>query len=184
MKTFSIGCTGALLGLLAGIAVMIGTNFFLQSPAPSADLSVPTVSPIKSDVTIVVSANYFNAQLKQAITKSGVIKQPNVALASPNIVKLTGLVDVTLSGQRISTNATITLRATVQSGRVALTVDKIEAGGINVPQSLIAPTIESVRKQAEDQINALVQNALKGTGLKLANLRVTANDLTIELTGQ
>jgi len=183
VRSVFAGCAGFTLGTLFAVVLFAAAFFFLVSDA-SRTLSDPPAVVGKPDVLVTVSASYLNAQIRQTIAQSGIVKNPVINLAAPNVIKVASALEVSVAGQRISTNATITLRAAVQGGRVALTVEKIEAGGVNVPQSLIAPTIESVRKQAENQINAVVLSALKGTGLKLANLRMTANDLTIELTGQ
>ncbi|MBI3914046.1 MAG: hypothetical protein HY327_07655 [Chloroflexi bacterium] len=173
------------MGILIGVALAFGANFFMQSDAKTfAVTPAPPINSAKTDVSIVIAANYLNTQFKQLIPKNTVIKQPSVALAAPNILKLTGVFDLTLGGQRVSANATISMQVAVQKGRVVLTVDKIEAGGVNVPSSFIGSALDSIRAPMEDQINSVIANSLKGTALKLTNVRATANDLTIDLTGQ
>ena len=185
MKTFLFGCGGLMIGLIIGIVLMLGANSFLQSSnSPNIILPEPTSAAGKSDVALVISANYLNAQLKPLLAKNAPIKQPTISLAAPNLVKLAGAFDLLVAGQRVSTNAAIALKVAVQKARVVLTVDKIEAGGVNVPPSLIESLVETFRAQAEDQLNTLVQNSLKGTLLKLANVRISPTDLTLELTGQ
>ncbi len=185
MKSIPIGCLGIIFGIVIGIALTLGSNFFLPSDGKTfAVTPAPPINSTQSDVSISIHANYLSAQLKPLIARSNLIKQPSLALAAPNIIQLTGTLDVTLGGQRVSTNATIALRVAVQKNRVALTVDKIDASGITIPLALIGGTLEPARAQAEEQINTLITNSLKGTGLKIFNVRVAPNELIVDLTSQ
>lgn len=112
------------------------------------------------------------------------LKQATIALDAPNLVKVAAMVDVTILGQRINTNATVTMRVTVKNNRIALAVDKVDTGNTLVPQSMINNAIENLRAQAENQINTLVQRGLQNTGLRLANARITPSEMTIDLVAQ
>ncbi|MBI3538078.1 MAG: hypothetical protein HY070_11045 [Chloroflexi bacterium] len=184
MKNFTVGCAGFLLGVLFAVVVALSAFFFLGVGKSSPPAPENASSPGRADVTITFAASYLNAQLKQLMAKNAILKQPTSALAAPNLLKIAGVVDLTLGGQRVSANVTIAFQIAAKNSRVVLVVDSIDANGISVPQSLLGSTLDSVRTQAEDQINTLIQNSLKGTSLKLAAIRISASDLTLELTSQ
>ncbi len=184
MKSVFSGCSGFALGALFATTLIASALYLLIAGDSSADTRAPTPVSVKPEVSVVVSAGYLNAQVKQIVNKSGGVKNPVVNLAAPNIVKVAGTLDLSLAGQRVSTNAALTFRVTVRNGRVVLVVDQTEAGGVAIPQTLIATALENMRAQIEEQINALAQSTLKGTALKLLNVRMTESTLTVELTSQ
>ena len=63
-------------------------------------------------------------------------------------------------------------------------IDSVDANGMNVPSELIGSYMETVRAQGEDQLNKLIQRGLQGTGLRLVNIRVAPEAVTIDLTSQ
>jgi len=93
-------------------------------------------------------------------------------------------VDTKILGQTISGNATARMRVSVQNARVLLAVEKLDVSGVGISQSLVSPTIEQLRAQAEDQINRMIQRELQGTGLRLSNIRVIPSDIAADLVGQ
>ncbi|MCI0477848.1 MAG: DUF2993 domain-containing protein [Anaerolineales bacterium] len=180
MKDLAIGCLGAILGLVVGIALTFGAMSLLPK-TDSSEKVASVISGSRGDVTITVSAKYLNAQLQQLTKQTGLAKQATLTLVAPNIVQVVVAVDTKILGQTISGNAIARLRVSVQNGRVALAVEKIDVSGIGVSQSLVAPMVEQVRTQAEDQINKMIQRELQGTGLRLSNVRVAPNEIAVDL---
>lgn len=183
MKSILVGCAGAVLGFIVGLGLMLGASQFLK-PAVVEDISTPVPAPVSADVSITVSAALLNTQLQQVVRQSGLAKQASVSLAAPNVVRAAMVVDTNVLGQRLSVNATVTLRVSVQSGRIVLAVEKIDVGGVTIPQSMLASLVEQLRKQAEDEINRAAQRSLQGTGLRIVGVRMTASTLTVDLTRQ
>lgn len=177
MKSFTIGCLGLIVGLIIGIALTAG--FFAVSNRAAAQ--IPTPIPNASAVSVTASATYLNSVVQQAARQSGMLTNAAVTLEAPNIVKVAATVDVTVLGQRVNTNATATMRVSVKNNRIALAIEKIDAGTLPVPQSFINSNLESLRAQAENQINTLVQRSLQGTNLRLSNIRVTPVELIVDL---
>lgn len=182
MKQFGIGCLVAVVGVVVGALVTFG---LLQLMASSY---VPPPAPIlpsaQSDVSITASAAFINAQLQQAVKQSGLAKQATITLASPNVIQVVAPVDASAFGFPITVNATVSLRVLVQRGRVVLAIEKVDAGGVALAQSMLGPAVEKMRASAEDQLNRLVQRALQGSGLSISNVRVTPVDLTVDLMSQ
>jgi hypothetical protein len=182
MKGVAFGCFSALLGLIVGAVLTFGFfQFMATGPQPTA---VPELPASQSDVSITASSTFINAQIQQAFRQSGFGKQATVTLASPNLIQVSAVVDASALGLPLTVNATVSMRVSVQRGRIMLTIDKVDAGGIALSQSAIGPTVEKMRAAAENQINQLVQRALQGSGLRVSNVRVTQNDLTVNLVGQ
>lgn len=183
MKYFAVGCIGTALGLVLGSILTLGT---LQAAGvnPAQLTVVPTPSISQPDVTVTVSAAFLNSQLQQAVRQSGLSKQASAVLASPNLIQIAIDTDVTAFGIPFTVNTNVSMRVTVRQGRILLTVDKVDAGGVEIPQSLVASTVENARASAEAQINQSVQSALQGTTLRVVNVRITPIDLSVDLVSQ
>ncbi len=184
MKSFGAGCLGIVLGLIAGIVLTFGAVQLMGSGSdqPAAK---PTLSAGTYDVSVTASLPFINSQLRQAVEQSGLGKQATVTLVSPNVIRVAASVDASaLIGIPVTVNATMSMHASVRNGRILLTVDQVNAGGVGVPQSLMDSTVEQMRALAENQINRMVQHALEGTTLRVVNVRVTPNAMTIDLAGE
>lgn len=181
MNRLEVGCLGALSGLLIGV---IATIAFFSIGVAQQQIEMPIPVPERQQVTVSASAAYLNSQIQQAARQTNLVKQAVVTLDVPNIVQVSATVEATLIGQRVSTNATVRMRVTVQNGRIVLAVEKIDTGNPLIPQSFVANSVESLRGQAENQINAMVASALKGTSLRVTGVRITPGELTVDLAGQ
>lgn len=181
MRQAAIGCLGILIGLIVGIVLMVG--FFNLGANSNVETPLPAPNASRVDVSITASAAFLNAQLSQTIKQSGFAKQATVSLGAPNVVQVAAVIETTVLGQRVSLNTTTRMRVSVQAGRIVLTVDKVDTGNLPIPQAFLASMIENVRAQAENQINALAQRSLQGTNLRVTNVRITPNDVTVDLVG-
>ena len=181
MNRLEVGCLGALGGLLIGV---IATIAFFSIGVAQLQIETPIPAPERQQVTVSASAPFLNSQIQQAARQTNLVKQAVVTLDVPNIVQVSATVEATLLGQRVSTNATVRMRVTVQNGRIVLAVEKIDTGNPLIPQSFVANSVESLRGQAENQINAMVASALKGTSLRVTGVRITPGELAVDLTGQ
>lgn len=183
MKQFVGGCVGVILGLIVGIVLTFAAMTFVTRQNVSA-VTAPTPVATRSDVSITANATFINSQIQQTVRQSGMLKQASVTLDSPNIIQITAAVDTTILGQRITANPTAIMRVAVKNNRIALSVEKIDTGNAAVPASVMSGTAETLRAQAEDVINRQIQRALQGTNMRVVNVRMTPNDMTIDLTGQ
>lgn len=183
MRQLFTGCLGIILGLLIGVGVTYAV-LSMSSKQITPVGPAPTLSAARPDVSVSASATFVNSQVQQMVRQSGLLKQATVTLDAPNIVRVAATVDVTVLGQRVTANATATMRVAVKSNRIALTVEKIDTGNAMIPVALVSGTVETLRALAEDEINRLVQRTLQGTNMRVVNVRVTPNDMTLDLTGQ
>ena len=180
MKSLGVGCIGAGLGLFGGLLLALGA-FQMQAGSNSL-YAAPSSAP--ADVSITVSAEYINLQLQPAVQQSGLAQKMTLSLAAPDLVQVATTINANVFGFPVSVDVTVPIRVTVQAGRIVLTVDRVDAGGVPIPQSLLGSEVERMRALAEDQINRQAQRALQGTDLHIANVRVTSDDLTVDLVRQ
>ncbi len=181
MKEIAIGCVSAILGLMLGAALGFGVSRLVPS-ASAPTIPAPIAAPGQADVSVVLSAAFLNAQMQQVAKPSG-IKSLSITLAAPNVMQAVAVVETSVLGQKISVNVRARTRVTVQSGRIRLTVEQVETSGVSVPSSLVNSTVETLRVQAETQVNLLVQRALQGTSLRVTGVVITPNDVTFLLKG-
>ncbi len=180
MKTLLIGCFGLIVGLLVGIAfTMLGSNAS-SKPAPIA----PSARSARPELAITASAPFVSSQLQQALRANGIVKNAIVTLATPNLIRIVASTDVKVLGFQITLDANVAMRLSVQNGRIVLKTDSVDMGGFPVPQGTLDSTVEQLRAQAEDQMNRVAQSALRGTNLRVSDIRMTENDMTVELSGQ
>ncbi|MCX7837962.1 MAG: DUF2993 domain-containing protein [Anaerolineae bacterium] len=183
MKNLTVGCTSALVGFVIGVVLGLGASSLLGRTESSAPIT-PVMSTSRNDMTIIVSASYLNTQLQQLVKQTGLAKQAALTLTAPNIAQINVTIETRMMGQTVTGNVSARMRVAVQSGRVVLTIEKVDTGNVNIPQTLFAPILDQVRTQAEDQINRIIQHELQGTGLRLANVRIAPNEVTLDLTAQ
>ncbi len=183
MKQIAIGCVSLALGLIVGIILTFAAMTLMTRQNVSA-VTAPTPLATRSDVSITANATFINSQIQQTVRQSGLLKQASVTLDSPNIIKINAAVDTTILGQRITANPTAIMRVTVKSNRIVLNVEKIDTGNAAVPASVMSGTTETLRAQAEDVINRQITRALQGTSMKLVNVRMTPNEMTMDLVSQ
>jgi hypothetical protein len=180
MKSFGVGCIGVVLGLFGGSLLALGA-FQLQAGG-SPLYAAP--SNAQADVSITVSVEYINSQLQPAVQQSGLAQKMILSFAAPNILQVATTIDTNVFGFPVSVDVTVPIRVTVQAGRIVLTVDRVDAGGVPIPQALLGSEVERMRALAEDQFNREAQRALQGTGLQIVNVRMTSDTLTIDLVSQ
>lgn len=178
-----LGCIGAVLGVVIGAVVAFGIVQFAASSNAEPTL-VPVFPAGQSDVSITASAAYINSEFQQSIKQSGLAKQATIALISPNVIQVAAPVAASVFGFPISVNATVTLRVLVQRGRIVLAIEKVDTGGIAVAPSTFGTAVEKMRASAESQVNQLAQRALQGSSLRVSNVRITPEGLTIDLMSQ
>lgn len=183
MKTVVPGCVGILAGLIVGIILGVGALSPLMRTDPfAAEMQAPLQS--RGNVSVIVNAAFINSQVQQAARQTGLLKQATVTLEAPNVVQVVSVVDVTVLGQRISGNVLARMRATVNNGRIVLSVERVDGGSFPFGQTFVASSIESARAEAENQINLLVQRSLQGTGLRVSGIRMTSNEMALDLVSQ
>lgn len=180
MRFVAIAVLGAIAGFIAGIAITIlGQNLF-SKPLPVTALP-PSTHP---DLSITASATFVSSQLQPAMRQSGIAKNATVTFAVPNLVRVAAAQEVNVLGFTVTLNVTATLRVLLQNGRIVLKTESIDSGRLLIPQAPLDATVEQLRAQAEDQLNRVVQSALRGTNLHVSAIRMTESEMTVELSGR
>ena len=178
MKSLGIGCLGALIGLFLAVPLAVGAEL-LANPQGATNPVVPASQSVQPDVTVVASAAFVNTQFQAALKQSKLANQGTIAFAAPNLARIAMPVDVTLLGQSLTVDATVSLHALAQNGRIVVVVDAVDVAGFNVAESLVQQPVEQSRVLLEDEINRLMQQTLKGTGLVLVNVTATSDNVSL-----
>ena len=179
MKELVIGLISAGLGLVAGAGLMFGANY-LASASGGANLPTPAAYVGQPDISVALSATFLNAQMQPAVKQLKGVRQATLTLAAPDSVRVVMLADVVVGGQSIAVNATVSTRVAVKNGRIVLTIDRVDTGGVSVPQAIVTQMTEQMRVQMEDQLNRAMQRTLQGLVLRLVNINVTPTELTLQ----
>ncbi len=177
LKAFTVGCLGVVLGVLIGAASVVGV---LLAVSPNVAQDIPILTSSQPDISVTVNSNVINSQTQPLIRQTGLLNQAAVILAAPNVIQVNGVTNLMILQQPVAINTTTTMRVSVRNGRVVLTVDKVDAGGIDLPASLYAQVVERNRAQIEDQLNRMMQRALQGLALHLSNIAVTPDGITLQ----
>ncbi len=179
MRSLTLGCLGILIGIALVLAAALAAFLFLNPAVDRAPLAAaPAVSA--PDVAVSASAGFLQSQIEPTIVQSGLAQQAMVTLAAPNIIQVSSPVHITVLGQSMTVNTTVTMAISVQNGRVLLKTTQVEAAGVQVPQSVLTARFETLRALGEDLINRQMQRALQGTSLKLINVVVTPDAMTAQ----
>ncbi len=181
MRTLFIGCLGLIIGMILGAGLVIFMSSTASKPATTI---VPTAATAHPDVSISVSAAFASSQIQQVLRQSGTAKNSTVTFAAPNLIRVATSIDVNALGLSLTVDTNVAMRVAVQNRRIVLITDGVDVGGLTLSPSIINSTIEPLRTQAEGEINRVVQNALLGTNLRVSNIDITTDSITIELTGQ
>lgn len=180
MKSLAIGCFGAFIGLIAGAAIVLIGSRAIYAFAPSN----PAQSNIHPDLSITASASFLESQIQQSLRANNLGKDATVTFATPNLVRVEANTQSSVLGLALNANLKVVMSVTVASSRLRLKIESVSAGNLPAPQAVSDVVVERLRAQAEDQMNREIQNVLRGTNLHLANIRISENDVTLELIGQ
>ena len=179
MKSLGIGCLGALLGLLLGVPLALGADL-IAGPHTTSNASVPAFQASQSDITVVASAAFINTQFQAALKQSKFANQGTITFAAPNSARIAMPVDVNLLGQALTVDTTVSLHALAQNGRIVVVVDTVDVAGFGFAGSLVKQPVEEARVLLEDEINRIMQQTLKGTGLVLVNVTAALDNVTLQ----
>ena len=117
-----------------------------------------------------------------ALKNDATIQNPVLDLLPPNRAHAVATVYVKFLGASVALRPSVQMHFAVVSNRATVTVDSVDLSGFNVPLNAIQADIDRIKKVAEDQINEDIQNATRGTKLKLTNLAATDDSLVIDFS--
>jgi hypothetical protein len=179
MKSLGVGCLGTLLGLVLGVILLLAADLFVGTRGSSD----PVVQPVDSgqpDVTVVTRAAFLNTEFQAAVKQNNLARSATIAFSEPNAARISMPVDVTLLGQTLTVDASVSAHAIVQNGRIVVVVDNVDVGGMNVAGSLVKQPVERARVLLEGEMNRLMQQELQGTGFRLINLDASPESVTLQ----
>jgi hypothetical protein len=179
MKSLGIGCLGALLGLVLAVPLAVGAGLVV-SPRGTNHPALQSSESGQPDIAVVASAAFLNTQFQGVLKQSKLANQGTLTFAAPNSARIAMPVNVNLLGQSLTVDATVSLHAVAQNGRIVVVVDAVDVAGLNFAGSLVQQPVEQARAVLEDEINRLMQQTLRGTGLVLVNLTAAPDNVTLQ----
>lgn len=139
----------------------------------------PALQPLtqtsnEPDMTITLSERYLNRQMTQSMPGSAQ-SQPSIDLHVNNLADVSS----TVRAGFLTLRPKASVSFSVVNGRIVITVLRVDVGGFGVPNSLIEPQINSLKQNAETELNKQFANLQTTSGLKLQSLSTTENSLTV-----
>ena len=167
------------MGLFLGVPLALGADLFV-APHTTGNPAVQASQAGQPDITVVASAAFINTQFQEALKQSKYAKQGTIAFAAPNSARIAMPVNVNLLGQALTVDTTVSLHALAQNGRIVVVVDTVDVAGFGFAGSLVKQPVEEARVLIEDEINRIMQQTLKGTGLVLVNVTAAPDNVTLQ----
>jgi hypothetical protein len=172
--TFFVAIAGGVMAAgIAPLGSISGTGIVQAAPPLQA---TPTPTAVSADMIITVSERFMNQEMVKGVPPGGQIQNPQVNLHAGQLADFTALVQLNAF---MSVNPTVSVRFSVQNGRVVIDVLQVQVGGIGVPSSLIEPQIAQIKTTAETELNRQFAAMQAATGLQLKSLTTTEDSLTL-----
>ncbi len=174
---------GFILGLVVGILMAAcGVGGYLFMSTSSSVAAIPTTPTGQADVAIAVSESYINQQMQASLKKQGLaISNPTLDLHAPNLATASGDFTFQVLGIPITVRPTINMHFVVNNGKVTFEIDQVDVSGFTIPQDLVNAQAANFKQVAEAELNAQVQDALKGSGLNVLSVEATETALVVKL---
>ncbi|HEY6040633.1 MAG TPA: hypothetical protein VIX58_00765 [Anaerolineae bacterium] len=165
-----------LTGLALSLILMVASACSQAVVTPGQPVALPTTY----DVRVIVGEKYVNSQMLIALKNDSTLQNPTVDLLPPNRARGTATVNLKILGTTLSLRPSALMHFDAVNGRATMMLDSLDLGGFALPTNAIQSDIERLEKVAEDQINIDIQNAIRGTNLKLSGISATDDSLVID----
>jgi hypothetical protein len=168
---------------VGGVALATGV---MQLPSTALQTNIqasPPLQPLNAqvanapDMTVTLSERYMNLQMTKSMTNSAE-SNPQIDLHANNLADVSS----TVRAGFLTVRPKASVSFAVQNGRVVISVLRVDVGGFGVPSSLIEPQINSLKQNAETELNKQFANLQTTSGLKLQSLSTTENSLTLNFS--
>jgi hypothetical protein len=178
---FASGClSGLLLGILLSALAFVGYTLFSSNGL--VPLS-PASSGTNPDLTITMSQQYLNDQLRTGLAARGMRPSDlTVALHSPNRAEATMTMPLTVLGQTLNVQSHASLHFGLANGSITLELDQVDVSGLGIPQAIVNQEMGTLMRYADDQLNTEMRRMLAGTGLHVVGIAATEGALTVQLS--
>lgn len=165
----------ALLGIGGSAIVLSG----LVPPAAQPMQAALAQSTPVSDMVVTLSERYLNYSLGKGLPAGGQVRDVQLDLHPNNLASATATIPINAF---ITVRPKATLRLGVGEGKVTIDVMQVDVGGLGIPNSLIEPQIDDLKRSAESQLNSQLSALAASSGLRLYALSTGENTLTLSFT--
>jgi uncharacterized protein YpmS len=180
MKSFSGCLVGVLLGIV--LSVLVYAGYTILSSSDTLPL-LPASSVSNPDLTITISEQYLNDQLRKGLAGRGMkVTDMTVNLHASNRADASMTMSITVLGESINIRPNASIHFGVSNGLVTFDIDKVDVSGFSVPQQVVNQEIGSFKQYGQDEFNAEMKRELANTGLHVVGIESTEGALTLQLS--
>ena len=183
--------TGLVVGLIAGaILALAGVSLYTfgqQVGVIPATASGETIfggaKPVQGDLAMSLSDAYLTRQVQAGLPPDAPLdNNVTVSVQAGNKLVLDGKVKLNVGPLQTGVPARVQVGVQNNVGKLGLTLDRVDAGPVPIPQQLIPQQVTGAVTDLQNELNRqLGQNAaLKG--MKLSNVQTTPGHLTVEFS--
>ncbi len=178
-------------GIIVGIVALVGiggaaiATGIVRAPFSAPQTNIQAAPPLQlllaqtpnnADMSVTLSERFLNKQIIKGIPNTGEISNAQLDLHAGDLADVTATVQV---NRLLTVQPKISVKLAVQNGRIVIEVQRVDVGGIGIPDSLIQAQVAQLKQTAEEELNKQFAELEKSTGLKLHSLSTTENSLTL-----
>jgi uncharacterized protein YpmS len=169
-----------LILVLMSLMVLLGMAW-LRPDAPAGPLagSNAGATPQDADVSLSVSERRLAQEMAASLANDPYLRDPSFELAPPDSARVTVSASTQFLGQTFQIRPTVQMRFALVDGRVRVVADRMEVGGLPLPERLADIPMREFTEPIERQVNETVRQMEEGSGLELTSVHATENSLVL-----
>ncbi len=181
------GCLGRLfwmfLGLILGIALLVGVFVLIPSlKGNETTLSRPP-SPVEPDVTLTISETYLNRKVAEVVHQSAPSAITNVVVdLQPGEKVLVSLsTRVKIMGVALNPTVVLDIRVAVVDGTLQYRLEDIKVGKVPISRALLPGPIKSAVVATEKELARSTQEQFDKARFRPIEITTTGQALILKL---
>lgn len=173
---------------LAGVLLAM-TVLFTQWPAIAPAYAQERIPEIPDgDFRFVVKEDFIVEQMEgqfksfiEDLSAYGIpIGDPEIDLKDDNMIEVSATTELPLGTRTLEVRPTVVILLAAEDNQMTLTVESVRLEGLALPASLIAPQIEGIQEQLQEQLNTTLVQTQRLIGLELAAIYTTEEVLILD----
>ncbi len=182
---------GLVVGLLAGtILTLAGVSLYTfgqQVGVIPASASGETISsgskPSQGDLVMSLSDAYLTRQVQAGLPADAPLdSNVTVSVEAGNKLALDGKVKLNLGPLKTDVPARLSVGIQNNVGQLGLTLDRVDAGPVPIPQQLIPQQVSGAVTDLQNELNRQLGENTALHGMKLSNVQTTPGRLNVEFS--
>lgn len=176
MKLFA----GIIAGILAALTIVCIGLLLINNNSVSLPSPVGEKLNTTPDMSLTLGERFLNSQVIKAMPNDGTVRNVSLDVHPGNRAEVRATVDVNILGAIVTVNPTAAVTMRVENGRIVISVEKVNVGGVNVPSALVAPQVNKLKATAENELDSQLATIEANTGLRLSAMTSTEDSLIFQ----